>query len=110
MSRDNQDQTKPKVTPQFALDQYVRSILACALHGCIGTLPAIPPDRVLVSFADSLGMLLSQGTATGDMIACMKLRREMREAFEKGIQRIPITAPVAPPESAVAHLLNGAKQ
>lgn len=85
-------------TVESAIDTFTFPVASTVLNGLLVSQQHFPGALVLVGIAKAFGTVLGNCTAVGDLVPQMKLRKEIRDAFDKALgAQAPRPAPPANP-------------
>lgn len=104
----------PQAAPrQITLGQLLENQLATPtqflVNGVITSLQNLPLEQVLIHLCMRMGMSVAATLGQADLAAQLKLRKAFREAFDKGMQAVPVATAANMPggSHATIHGMNG---
>ena len=78
------------------IDPQVRQVVGVTVRGLLVSAPGVPPAELVKSIARQTGYALAN-SINGDLQAVLKLRREFKDAFDKGVSDVKIVPPMNMP-------------
>lgn len=89
---------------KVALNKACNLVMGTVVRGVMTGAPGVPPDEVLGTMVFQLGAVLST-SLQGDLVTLLKLRKTLKDSFEKGLAAVPPKQAPVPPDAATR--LNG---
>lgn len=99
-------QQKARLQHDQALAQLniaARSVMGVVARGMLVSAPGLQPIEVVCAAAFQYGRLMGE-TFEGDLVTILGLRKQIKDAFEKGMNSIKPPAAQAPPADLIKRL------
>ena len=81
---------------QTLVDAAVRQVLGVVLRGLMVSTPGIGPEVLARSAAKQVGIILAE-SMTAELDQMLKLRKQLKDAFDEGVKEAKIKVPQATP-------------